>query len=217
MRWPRLSTLDPTTAARARNGFLSAADWSTPDTEPPALSESHSLQRSSNASRAATVLALASRGSGKRRRADASPTSAAGTGASVGADAVAGAAWDALRGADDRRTLLSVRRDDPYQGGEIVRAFGRPADGVHALQLEVSRRLYMDERVYRVLHWPNDLRPLDATEASPSARGGTPAPDRRRARDLHELVERLRGVVRALNGTSALTVSVPDAQRPVAP
>lgn len=54
---------------------------------------------------------------------------------------VAGTAARALR-ADDG---LDVRIDDPYRGGEVVRYFGRPTDGIHALQLEVNRGLYMDE------------------------------------------------------------------------
>ncbi|MDE2334320.1 MAG: N-formylglutamate amidohydrolase [Rhodospirillales bacterium] len=40
---------------------------------------------------------------------------------------------------------LSVRRNDPYAGGYITRHYGRPRDGVHALQLEVNRALYMNE------------------------------------------------------------------------
>jgi N-formylglutamate deformylase len=39
-----------------------------------------------------------------------------------------------------------VRRNDPYAGGYITRHYGRPCEGVHALQLEISRGLYMDER-----------------------------------------------------------------------
>ncbi len=38
-----------------------------------------------------------------------------------------------------------VRRNDPYAGGYVTRHYGRPRDGVHALQIEVARRLYMDE------------------------------------------------------------------------
>jgi N-formylglutamate amidohydrolase len=38
-----------------------------------------------------------------------------------------------------------VRRNDPYAGGYITRHYGRPRAGVHALQIEVARRLYMDE------------------------------------------------------------------------
>jgi N-formylglutamate amidohydrolase len=39
----------------------------------------------------------------------------------------------------------TVRRNDPYAGGYITRHYGRPREGVHALQIEVARRLYMDE------------------------------------------------------------------------
>src|SRR5690606_8142425 len=46
--------------------------------------------------------------------------------------------------------LLSVRADDPYRGGEIIRKFGRPDLGYHAFQLEVNRRLYMDEHRHTV-------------------------------------------------------------------
>jgi N-formylglutamate deformylase len=38
-----------------------------------------------------------------------------------------------------------VRRNDPYAGGYVTRHYGRPRDAVHALQIEVSRPLYMDE------------------------------------------------------------------------
>ena len=39
----------------------------------------------------------------------------------------------------------TVRRNDPYAGGYVTRHYGRPRDGVHALQIELARRLYMDE------------------------------------------------------------------------
>ncbi len=38
-----------------------------------------------------------------------------------------------------------VRRNDPYAGGYVTRHYGRPREGVHALQVEVARPLYMDE------------------------------------------------------------------------
>jgi N-formylglutamate deformylase len=40
----------------------------------------------------------------------------------------------------------SVRRNDPYAGGYITRHYGAPRRGLHALQLEISRALYMDEQ-----------------------------------------------------------------------
>jgi N-formylglutamate amidohydrolase len=38
-----------------------------------------------------------------------------------------------------------VRRNDPYAGGFITAHYGRPADGVHVLQIEIARSLYMNE------------------------------------------------------------------------
>ena len=35
--------------------------------------------------------------------------------------------------------------NDPYKGVELVRAFGCPAEGRHSLQIEINRKLYMDE------------------------------------------------------------------------
>jgi N-formylglutamate amidohydrolase len=39
----------------------------------------------------------------------------------------------------------SVRINDPYKGVELVRRWGKPRQGLHALQIEVNRRLYMNE------------------------------------------------------------------------
>src|SRR5258707_3731707 len=39
-----------------------------------------------------------------------------------------------------------VKINDPYKGVELVRAFSDPATRRHSLQIEVNRRLYMDER-----------------------------------------------------------------------
>lgn len=39
----------------------------------------------------------------------------------------------------------SVGRNDPFAGGFITRHYGKPATGRHTLQIEVNRRLYMDE------------------------------------------------------------------------
>lgn len=39
----------------------------------------------------------------------------------------------------------SVTVNDPYKGFELVRRHGRPADGRHALQIELSRGRYMNE------------------------------------------------------------------------
>ncbi|WP_300302862.1 N-formylglutamate deformylase [Ferrovibrio sp.] len=45
-----------------------------------------------------------------------------------------------------------------FKGGYITRHYGRPADGIHALQLEIARDCYMDEG--RLEHW-------DAGRAAP--------------------------------------------------
>ena len=63
-----------------------------------------------------------------------------------------------------------VRRNDPYAGGYVTRHYGRPRDGVHALQIEVARALYMDEaRVERapgIGPLTRDMRRLIATLAA---------------------------------------------------
>ena len=40
-----------------------------------------------------------------------------------------------------------VTRNDPYAGGFTTRHYGRPADRLHALQIEINRALYMDEEM----------------------------------------------------------------------
>jgi N-formylglutamate amidohydrolase len=40
---------------------------------------------------------------------------------------------------------LRVARNRPYAGGFCTRTYGRPQHGVHALQVEISRHLYMNE------------------------------------------------------------------------
>lgn len=44
-----------------------------------------------------------------------------------------------------QRLGLTIRRNDPYAGGYITRAYGKPREGVHVVQLEIARGLYMDE------------------------------------------------------------------------
>ena len=39
----------------------------------------------------------------------------------------------------------AVRINDPYKGVELVRAYSDPAEHKHSLQIEVNRKLYMDE------------------------------------------------------------------------
>ena len=42
----------------------------------------------------------------------------------------------------------SVAVNKPYAGGFITEHYGRPAKGLHALQIEVNRGLYMDEHTF---------------------------------------------------------------------
>ena len=47
---------------------------------------------------------------------------------------------------------FSVNRNTPYAGGFVTRHYGRPTQGVHTLQIEINRALYMDEQ--RILRGP---------------------------------------------------------------
>ena len=58
----------------------------------------------------------------------------------------------------------SVRHDEPYAGGFTTQHYGRPGDRVHAVQLELSRYLYLDEEtlrplpsIYEVRTWCREL------------------------------------------------------------
>jgi len=49
--------------------------------------------------------------------------------------------------ADTLRAMgYDVKVNDPYKGVELVRAFSDPKANRHSLQIEVNRKLYMDER-----------------------------------------------------------------------
>lgn len=56
------------------------------------------------------------------------------------APAVTTAVVDALRDVG-----LDVAINDPYAGGEIVRRYGDPGAGIHCVQVELNRGLYLDE------------------------------------------------------------------------
>jgi len=56
------------------------------------------------------------------------------------------AAFTALVAEALRGMGYQVKINDPYKGVELVRAFSDPGTGRHSLQVEVNRRLYMDER-----------------------------------------------------------------------
>ena len=40
---------------------------------------------------------------------------------------------------------FAVVRNNPYAGGYSTEHYGRPTLGLHALQIEINRALYMDE------------------------------------------------------------------------
>ena len=39
-----------------------------------------------------------------------------------------------------------MERNAPYAGGYVTRHYGRPVEAIHAIQLEVKRNLYMNEK-----------------------------------------------------------------------
>jgi N-formylglutamate amidohydrolase len=45
-----------------------------------------------------------------------------------------------------RRHGFDTVRNNPYAGGHTTQLYGRPDRGVHALQIEINRALYMDEK-----------------------------------------------------------------------
>ena len=71
----------------------------------------------------------------------------------------------------------SVRRNDPYAGGYITRHYGRPREGMHALQLEINRGIYMDEaRIERIARFDRVRRDLATLIDALAARGAEPRP-----------------------------------------
>ncbi|HTD02389.1 N-formylglutamate amidohydrolase [Undibacterium sp.] len=42
----------------------------------------------------------------------------------------------------------SVKINDPYQGAELIRAYGAPAQNKHSIQIEINRKLYLDENTF---------------------------------------------------------------------
>ena len=76
------------------------------------------------------------------RRADVVPGS---RGRSTAAPGVLDAVTAHFRGAG-----LSVRPDDPYRGGATTARYGAPGRGVHAVQLEMNRALFVDEATLRL-------------------------------------------------------------------
>lgn len=55
---------------------------------------------------------------------------------------------------------LRVARNRPYAGGFCTRTYGRPQHGVHALQIEISRHLYMNEATLEKLEGFETIKAL---------------------------------------------------------
>jgi N-formylglutamate deformylase len=47
-----------------------------------------------------------------------------------------------------RELGYAVSRNKPYAGGFITEHYGNPGSGLHAIQLEINRAIYMDEKRY---------------------------------------------------------------------
>lgn len=84
----------------------------------------------------------------------------------VGADFVLGnrhgrACDDSLLSrAEDYLTAQGFRvlRNKPYAGGYITEHYGNPRKGIHALQIEINRQLYMNEKTMRPFSGLGDIR-----------------------------------------------------------
>lgn len=55
---------------------------------------------------------------------------------------------------------LTVARNAPYAGGYTTRRYGRPKRGIHAIQIEINRGLYMDEQAITRSSGFARLRPI---------------------------------------------------------
>jgi len=69
------------------------------------------------------------------------------------ADAVTAAAETHLR-----KEGAHVRRNNPYSGGYVTQHYGRPTEGIHVLQIEINRSIYMDEQTLERLPQFEDTR-----------------------------------------------------------
>ena len=64
--------------------------------------------------------------------------------------ATASPALSALIASHIKALGYSVEINHPYKGVELVRRYGRPAEHRHSIQLEINRRLYMDEVAFEI-------------------------------------------------------------------
>jgi N-formylglutamate amidohydrolase len=70
---------------------------------------------------------------------------------------------DLVMAAADRLNEL-VSRNQPYAGGHIIRTHGNPGQAIHAVQIEIDRRLYLtadrlpdSHRIAAMARWFADL------------------------------------------------------------
>lgn len=78
-------------------------------------------------------------------------------------DPALAAAVDALCGARGHSRVLDGR----FKGGWTTRHYGRPEEGVHAIQMELAMRLYMAEPAKPdPSHWPTPFDPAVAAAAT---------------------------------------------------
>ena len=73
-----------------------------------------------------------------------------------------------------------MARNAPFAGGYITQSYGRPAQGVHALQIEIDRALYMhEERIERLPGFAEVAERLARVTATLAARRAATAAGRR--------------------------------------
>jgi N-formylglutamate amidohydrolase len=48
-----------------------------------------------------------------------------------------------------RRSGFEAGLNDPFAGGHVIERHAQPRGGIHALQLEIDRRCYLDERLVK--------------------------------------------------------------------
>jgi N-formylglutamate amidohydrolase len=81
-----------------------------------------------------------------------------------------------------RKRGYDVQRNKPYAGGFITEHYGSPAGGWHALQIEVNRALYMDEKsLARRAAYARLRQDLTAVARALAAAAADNTPERRAA------------------------------------
>lgn len=73
---------------------------------------------------------------------------------------------------------LRVARNMPFAGAFIAQHYGRPSRGQHAIQIEIDRALYLDERTFQPNDNYDDLRRLLSGVISEIAEIGRPLQDK---------------------------------------